>query len=190
MEIRDVVLIALLAAVMAALAVFPPLTLPLLAVPITAQSLGPMLAGGILGARRGGLALVLFLSLVAIGLPLLPGGRGGLGVFFGPTAGFLIGYIVAAFAVGFLTERFWNRLSYPLAFAICLVAGVALLYAIGLPWAAYVAKISIGTALAGSLPFIPGDIIKCAVAAAVIMIVKRSYPIISPKVPRSSVSAR
>ena len=112
-----------------------------------------------------------------------------MGVFFGPTAGFLIGYIVAAFAVGFLTERFWNRLSYPLAFAICLVAGVALLYAIGLPWAAYVAKIPIGTALAGSLPFIPGDIIKCAVAAAVIMIVKRSYPIISSKVPRSSVSA-
>ena len=108
METRDVVFIALFAAIMAGLAIFPPITLPLLGVPITAQSLGAMLAGGVLGAARGCLSMALFLTLVAFGLPLLPGGRGGLGVFFGPTGGFLIGWIFAAVAVGFLVERMWN----------------------------------------------------------------------------------
>ena len=75
LETRDVVFIALFAAILAALATFPPITLPLIGVPITAQTLGVMLAGGVIGAVRGGLSIVLFLLLVAIGLPLLAGGR-------------------------------------------------------------------------------------------------------------------
>ena len=86
---RDIVLIALFAAIMAVLGVFPPITLPLVGVPITAQSLGVMLAGGILGAKRGAMSMALFLILVAVGLPLLAGGRGGFGVFLGPSGGFL-----------------------------------------------------------------------------------------------------
>ncbi|MBK5933147.1 biotin transport system substrate-specific component [Rhodovulum imhoffii] len=179
METRDIVFIALFAAITAALAVFPPVTLPVIGVPITAQSLGVMLAGGVLGAMRGGLAIVLLLGLLAIGLPLLAGGRGGFGVFLGPTGGYLIGWAVAAFVIGFLTERFWSRLTYPGAFVICVAGGVVVLYAIGIPWSAFVAKVSLGTALAGSLPFIPGDIVKALIAAGVIVIVKRSYPIIA-----------
>ncbi|WP_029058350.1 biotin transporter BioY [Stappia stellulata] len=181
MDTRDVVFIALFAAIVAGLAVFPPITLPVVGVPVTAQSLGVMLAGGILGAVRGGLALVLFLVLVAIGLPLLAGGRGGFGVFLGPSGGFLLGWIVAASAIGFLTERFWNHLNFVVALTICLAGGVVLLYAIGVPWVAAVAEIPIGAALTGSLPFIPGDLLKSLVAAGVIVVVKRSYPIISPR---------
>lgn len=181
MDTRDVVFIALFAAIVAALAVFPPITLPAIGVPVTAQSLGVMLAGGVLGATRGALALVLFLALVAIGLPLLPGGRGGFAVFLGPTGGYLVGWIVAAYAIGLMTERLWARLNYALAFAICVLGGIVLLYAIGVPWSAAVAKVSLSTALIGSLPFIPGDIIKALVAAAVIVIVKRSYPVIAPR---------
>jgi biotin transport system substrate-specific component len=181
MQTRDVVFIALFAAIIAALAVFPPITLPVVAVPITAQSLGVMLAGGVLGAKRGGLAVVLLLVLVAIGLPLLSGGRGGLGVFFGPTAGYLVGWVAAAFVIGYLTEKLWHRLNFIYAFLICICGGVVLLYAIGIPWSAFVAKITIATAFTGSMPFIPGDIIKALVAAAVMVTVKRSYPIISPR---------
>ena len=181
LDTRDVVFIALFAAIIAALAAFPPITLPFAGVPITAQTLGVMLAGGIIGAVRGGLAIVLFLLLVAIGLPLLPGGRGGFGVFLGPTGGFLIGWIIAAFAIGYMTERLWHRLNYVLAFAICILGGVVLLYAIGVPWIALVAKIPLSTALTGSLSFIPGDIIKALIAAGVIVTVKRSYPIIKPR---------
>ncbi|WP_420409944.1 biotin transporter BioY [Hoeflea sp.] len=181
MQTRDVVFIALFAAIIAALAVFPPITLPVVAVPITAQSLGVMLAGGILGARRGALAIVLLLVLVAIGLPLLSGGRGGLGVFFGPTAGYLVGWVAAAFVIGYLTEKLWHRLNFILGFLICICGGVVVLYAIGIPWSAYVAKISIAAAFTGSMPFIPGDIVKALIAAAVMIAVKRSYPIITPR---------
>ncbi|KPP86007.1 MAG: biotin transport system substrate-specific component [Rhodobacteraceae bacterium HLUCCO07] len=181
LETRDVVFIALFAAIVASLAAFPPITLPLAGVPITAQTLGVMLAGGVIGAVRGGLAIVLFLLLVAIGLPLLPGGRGGFGVFLGPTGGFLIGWIGAAFAIGYMTEWLWDRLNFVLAFTICILGGVIVLYAIGVPWVAFVAKIPLWTALTGSLSFIPGDIVKALIAAGVIMTVKRSYPIIQPR---------
>ena len=180
METRDIVFIALFAAIMAGLAVFPPITLPLLGVPITAQSLGAMLAGGVLGTARGGLSMALFLTLVAFGLPLLPGGRGGFGVFFGPTGGFLIGWIVAAVVVGFLVERMWSGLNYLTAFLASVVGGILVLYAIGIPWVALVARIPLSKAFLGSLPFIPGDIVKSVIAAAVIVIVKQSYPIITP----------
>ena len=181
MDTRDVVFIALFAAILAALGIFPPITLPVVGVPITAQSLGVMLAGGVLGAVRGGFALILFLVLVAIGLPLLSGGRGGFGVFLGPTGGYLIGWIAAAAAIGHLTERFWDRLNYISAFGICFSGGIVLLYAVGVPWSAFVAEVTLGTAAIGSLPFIPGDIVKCVIAAGAIVTVKRSYPIIAPK---------
>lgn len=116
METRDTVFIATFAAITAALAVFPPMTLPVVGVPITAQSLGAILAGGVLGARRGGLSMILFLILVAIGLPLLSGGRGGFGVFMRPTGGFLLGWVVTAVVVGLLVERLWQRLGYVTAF--------------------------------------------------------------------------
>ena len=73
--------------------------------PITAQTLGVMLAGSVLGARRGALAVLTFLVLAAVGLPLLAGGRGGLAVFAGPSVGFLLGWVLGAWVVGWLVER-------------------------------------------------------------------------------------
>ncbi|WP_378942544.1 biotin transporter BioY [Mesorhizobium sp. ANAO-SY3R2] len=165
---------------MAALAVFPPIVLPVVGVPVTAQSLGVMLAGGVLGARRGALSIVLFLALVAMGLPLLSGGRGGIAVFLGPTAGYMAGWVFAALVIGFLVERFWGGLNTLKAFVICAVGGIVVLYAIGIPWSAAVSEISMSAAFIGSLPFLIGDLIKCYIAAVVIVTVKRSYPIIVP----------
>ncbi|EAU40083.1 biotin synthase, putative [Fulvimarina pelagi HTCC2506] len=178
---RDIVLIALFAALMAVLGAFPPLAVPLIPVPITAQSLGPMLAGGILGARRGALSMALFLLLVAIGLPLLSGGRGGLAVFAGPTVGYLFGWIAAAYVIGWLTERKWMRLGFPLAFFNCLVGGILVIYAIGVPVTTYVAGIPLWTSLAGSAPFIPGDVVKAVIAALVIVTLKRTYPLVEAR---------
>ncbi|MBU2358088.1 MAG: biotin transporter BioY, partial [Alphaproteobacteria bacterium] len=114
---RNLTLVALFAALIAALGLIPQLTLAF-GVPITAQSLGVMLCGTVLGARRGALAVLLFVLLVALGLPLLAGGRGGLGVFASPTAGFVVGFPFAAFITGLIVEN-WRQ--GPLA----LVAGVA-----------------------------------------------------------------
>ena len=85
MKTKDLAYIALFAAITAVLGLVPAVQVG--PVPITAQTLGVMLAGSILGARRGFLSQLLFLVLVAIGLPVLPGGGGGLAVFAGATAG-------------------------------------------------------------------------------------------------------
>lgn len=179
MNTKDIVFVALFAALMAALAAFPPFNIPGMGgVPITAQSLGVMLAGGLLGAKRGGAAMILFLILVAAGLPLLSGGRGGYGVFLGPSGGFLIGWIIAAFFVGFLVEKMWNELTYLKAGLAVILGGIVLLYAIGVPWVAYAAEIPLMKALVGSAAYIPGDVIKAVIAAVVIVQVKKSYPLI------------
>jgi biotin transporter BioY len=100
-SLRAIPLIALFAALLAVLGLIPKIDLPL-GVPITLQTLGVMLAGCMLGAKRGFQALMLFLFAVALGLPLLSGGRGGLGVFFAPSSGYLIGWPLGALATGAL----------------------------------------------------------------------------------------
>ena len=84
MKTRDLVYVALFAAIVAVLGLLPPVPVPGIPVPITAETLGVMLAGSVLGGRRGGLALLVFLAVVAVGAPVLSGGRGGIGVFYGP----------------------------------------------------------------------------------------------------------
>ena len=128
---RNLTYIALFAALVAILGLVPQITLAA-GVPITAQSLGIMLCGTVLGAKRGALAVLLFLALVAAGLPLLSGGRGGLGVFTGPSVGFLIGFPIAAFVAGWIMSR--TTLPVGLAAgAASIIGGVAVLYAFGIP---------------------------------------------------------
>ena len=160
---RNVVLIALFAALIAVLGLIPKINL-ISGVPITAQSLGVMLCGTILGAKRGAMAVLLFLFMVAVGLPLLPGGRGGLGVFMGPSAGFLFGFPIAAFVAGFIVEKTY---SIPLHWAAMLgafVGGVVALYIPGIAGMAVTLDKSLVEAAGFALPFIPGDLIKVVLA--------------------------
>ena len=135
-------------------------------VPITLQTLVVMLVGAALGSRRGALAALLYLAEGATGLPVFASG-GGLFYLLGPTAGYLWSYPIAAFVVGWLCERGLDR-----SFATSLLAmlpGSIIIYLIGVPWLAFVVHLSLGQALiAGLLPFIPGDIIKVIIAAALL----------------------
>ncbi len=176
MNTKDIVYIALFAALIAVLGVFPPITVPVIGVPITAQSMGVMLAGALAGAKRGGLAVVLFLLLVAVGLPLLSGGRGGVGVFFGASAGFLFAYPLAAVIIGSLFERNATLPTWPVAFAYVTLGGILFLYAIGIPWIAVVANIPLSKAAIGSIAYIPGDLIKAGLTVAITLGVRRAYP--------------
>ncbi len=180
MRIQDLVYIALFAALTAVLGLIPRIDLGIVPVPITAQTLGPMLAGSILGARRGGASQVLFLALVAAGLPLLAGGRGGLGVFATPSAGFIVGFPIAAAVIGFGTERLWSRLSFLNSFGLNILGGIGAVYLIGIPALAAIGGLTLQNAAIGSGVFIPGDLVKAALAAWVAMFVKRGYPLISP----------
>ena len=166
MKERSIALIALFAALIAVLGLFPSFML-ITGVPISAQSLGVMLAGTVLGARRGALAVLLFLLLVALGLPLLAGGRGGLGVFVGPTAGFLFGWPVAAMVTGWIIAR-WRGVDLSVAAGVgALVGGVLVLYAFGVAGMMAFAGLSPLQAITALAAFIPGDIIKAVVAGLV-----------------------
>lgn len=182
MTTRDIVLVALFAAVIVALGLMPPITLGFIPVPITLQTLGVMLAGAISGPVRGGLSAALVILLVVIGLPVLAGGRGGLGIMAGPSGGFLLGWVPGAFVTGWLAQRLSSRGSgaaketAALVLA-CLVGGIGAVYALGIPWLAWVTDLGFAGAAVGSAVFLPGDCAKAVMAALVARGVQRAYPV-------------
>ena len=176
MNTKDIVYIALFAALTAALGLFPPLTLPAVGVPITAQSMGVMLAGALAGSKRGGLALLLFVVLVAIGMPLLAGGRGGFGMFLGPSGGFILSWPIAAFLIGWLIERHKGETPLVLSMVYIAIGGVGVVYLIGVPWLAFAAELTLTQAITGSAGFIPGDLVKEVLAALITRGVRKAYP--------------
>ncbi len=173
---RDLALIAIFAGLVAALGIVPAFTPPGFSVPITAQSLGVMLAGAILGARRGGLALVLFLVLVATGLPLLAGGRGGLGVFAGPSVGFLLAWPVAAYVIGWLSERAGTTYKLHWGIVANFVGGIVVVYVGGIVGMAAVLGLSLPAATVATWIYVPGDAVKVVIAALVARGVHAAYP--------------
>ncbi|MGE5618884.1 MAG: biotin transporter BioY [Sphingomonadaceae bacterium] len=163
-RMRNLTSVALFAALTVALgAVYIPL--PWSPIPITGQTLGAMLAGGVLGARRGLQSMLVVMVLVAVGLPVLAGGRGGLGVFVGPTAGYLVAWPIVALFIGWAVERIpFGKASLPLLLATN-IAGAFLIYVPGVLWMAYVTSIPVHQAVVvGVLPFIPGDMVKAFAA--------------------------
>jgi biotin transport system substrate-specific component len=172
---RNLSFIALFAALIAALGLIPKIDLAF-GVPITAQGLGVMLCGTVLGARRGFLAVLLFLFLVALGLPLLAGGRGGLGVFVGPTAGYLAGFALAALVTGLVAERVPAR---GLAIGMSLAAiagGILVMHFCGIIGMALVLDKTLGEATMLALPFIPGDLVKAVLAGLITATLVRARP--------------
>ena len=178
MTTRDMTFVALFAALTAACAVFPPFQPPFVPAPIIVQNIGVMLAGSILGAKRGSLSLLLFVVLVAVGMPILSGWRGGFGVILGPTGGFILSWIAAAYVVGWLVEKNWKRLGFWNLFLFNVIGGIVVVYVIGIPWLAAVANMELDKAFAASAIFVPGDIAKAVVASFAALLVKRSYPLI------------
>jgi biotin transport system substrate-specific component len=178
---KDSVYSAMMAGLITVMALFPPIPLALSLTPVTLQSLGVMLAGSLLGAKRGFLALMLFLSLMIANFPVLSGLMGGAQQFFTVSGGFLISWPIAAYIIGWLTERFWNKLNFLVMFLINFIGGIGIVYIIGVPWMSYVAKISLLHGFYFSLSFLIGDIIKVLIATWIGLIFKRHYPLIHPR---------
>lgn len=171
---RNLTHIALFAAFIAVLGLVPKIDL-MSGVPITAQSLGIMLCGTVLGAKRGALAVLLFLLLVAMGLPLLSGGRGGLGVFASPSVGFLIGFPVAAFVAGAIVEK--TRVSVGIAAGIgAFFGGIVVLYAFGTVGMAVVLGKTLSEAALLNVPYLAGDAIKVAIASLITQAIAQARP--------------
>lgn len=160
---KNVALIALFAALIAALGLIPKLTLGF-GVPITAQTLGVMLCGTVLGSKRGTLSVLLFLLLVAIGLPLLSGGRGGLGVFATPSAGFLLGWPFAALVTGLIVEKWRGGSLAVVAGVASVIGGIVVMYAFGVAGMSVALDKSLVEAAVLVTAFIPGDLVKAVIA--------------------------
>ncbi len=174
-DVTDIARIAVFAAIVAVLGL-PGGVAVFGSVPITAQTLGVMLAGAVLGAWRGAISLIVFLALVALGLPLLAGGHGGLAVFVGPSAGYLFGWILGAFVVGLIVHFGGRNLSWSRTIIGVLVGGIVVIYAIGIPVQAVVTRLPLGETALQSLVFIPGDLIKAAITVVITMTLVRAYP--------------
>lgn len=175
-ETGDIARIAVFAAIIAVLGV--PGAIPVFggAVPITAQTLGVMLAGAILGPWLGALSVIVVEILVLVGLPLLSGGHGGAGVFAGPTVGYLIGWIFGAFIIGAIIRADGRKPPWWRVAIGCFVGGVIVIYAFGVPLQALVTHLPLGPTALISLVFLPGDIVKVVITTVVVMALWRAYP--------------
>lgn len=177
LNVRDLAQIAIFAALIAALGFPGAISLGASVVPITLQTLGVMLAGAILGARKGFFAVLLLLVLAAAGLPLLSGGRGGL-VWFtsSPSAGYLYGWLLGVLVIGFLTARLLPRYRFWPALAATTLGGIVVVYLIGVPVTAINLGLPLWAAIIDSAKFLPGDLVKVVVTVLVAAQVHRAYP--------------
>jgi biotin transport system substrate-specific component len=140
--------------------------LPFTPIPLTGQVFAVLLTGALLGSRLGALAMFAYLIEGASGLPFFYGGRsGGAHLLFSPTAGYLWAYPVAAFVTGYLAERVWDR-RYFWALAAMALGSLVILFG---GWLGLLRFMPAAQAFQqGVAPFIVGDIIKIALAAAVL----------------------
>ena len=169
------VLVALFAALIAVLGLVP--AFPLASgVPITGQSLGIMLCGTILGAKKGGMAALFFVVLTLVGLPLLAGGRGGIGLLAGASAGFIIGFPIAAYTTGWLMEK---TKSVDIQISVSLssvVGGIIILYIPGLIGMMVNAGMSLNAAIIAVSVYLPGDVLKVILATIVTSAIFKARP--------------
>jgi len=141
--------------------------LPFSPVEVTGETLAVLLAGLALGPRRGMASVLVFLGEGAIGLPVFQGATGGAAMLVGPTGGYLWGFILAAGLVGYLAQRGAARRHWTLL--LVLVAGNLVIYLTGAGWLSRVLPGGLAAAImAGIVPFLPGDAVKCLIAAGVL----------------------
>ena len=166
-SLRAFVLVALGTALMALSA---KVNLPLPYVPMTLQSLVVLMIGAAYGWRLGSATMIAYLAEGAMGLPVFAGPVGGLAPLVGPTAGYLFGFVAAAFITGWLAERGWDR-SVALLFA-AMAVGHIVIFAAGFGWLA----LGLGAAKAwqvGVAPFIAASLVKNALGATLMPAVRR-----------------
>lgn len=150
-----------------ALALFAQIAIPLphTPVPITGQSFAVLMLGVLLGSRKGAASVMAYLAQGACGLPFFAGGKAGLAILSGVTAGYFAGFVAAAYVAGWLAEKGADRNVFTSVLAM--LVGTAVIFAFGLSWLSVI--LPAGSVLAlGLYPFLPGALIKL-VAAAVLL---------------------
>ncbi len=153
------------------LALASQISVPMVPVPITLQTLAITMIGVLYGWRLGALTVLAWLGEAMMGLPVLANGSGGLAPFVGPTAGYLVAFPIIAALAGFLAEKDWTGSHVVKSFLAHLSANILCLV-IGGAWLGYLIGAEKGLAL-GVTPFILGAVLKSALAAALLMALAR-----------------
>ena len=167
-SVFPMILTSLCAAIIAVLA---QIIIPLPLIPITGQTLAIGLVVTILGLKHGTYAVLLYILLGAIGLPVFQSFTGGLGILFGPTGGYIIGFIPTALVIGFYLKK--TRLTFTHAL-VANILGMLVTLAFGAVWLKYLAELSwTGALLSGVIPFLIVGVIKAILAAWVGVIVRQ-----------------
>jgi biotin transport system substrate-specific component len=141
-------------------------------VPITGQTFAVLMVAALLGSRRGVLCLLTYIAAGALGLPVFAQGKAGLVALVGPTGGYLAGFVAAAYVVGTLAERGWDR--RVLTTILAMVVGNLVIYSFGLTWLSCLARLfgaslgSAGVLVVGLYPFLIGDVLKIVLAAVLL----------------------
>lgn len=171
--------VALVLAGAALVALLAQVTIPLPIVPITGQTLGVLVVGAALGARRGAAALTTYMLTGLAGLPVFAGFTGTIAAVATPSFGFILGFIPAAFLAGWFAERTWDR--RPWLAMVGFVAASIVPFLVGVPYMAYILNVVMGAGYdlggiiaVGVTPFIAGGVVKAAIAAIVIPAAWRS----------------
>ena len=172
---RDLAQIAVFAALIVVLGLPGQLAIGSGGVPITLQTLGVMLAGSLLGWRKGVLS-VLAVMVIGLALPVLAGGRTTLTSLAGPTAGFLIGWIPAVIVIGLLTARVMPRYRLIPGLLINILGGIVVIYAVGVAGMLLRTELTFTGSLAANTVFLPGDLLKAIVTAVVATQVHKARP--------------
>ena len=148
--------------------------LPLPYVPMTLQTLVVLMIGAAYGWRLGSATVIAYLAEGAIGLPVFAGPVGGLTPLIGPTAGYLYGFVLAAFATGWLSQRGWDRSVVWLFVAMAI--GHVLILGTGFAWLAFGMKLGVDKAwLVGIVPFIAASLVKNALGATLVPAIRRLF---------------
>ena len=160
-EVKTMVLIALMAAITCILGPMS-LTIPVSVVPISLTNLAVYFTVYVLGMKRGTVSYLVYLLLGLVGLPVFSGYTGGAGKLFGPTGGYLIGFIFMALICGFFIDKWQTKLYLHV---LGMVLGTIVCYIFGTVWLAIQVHMGFYQALAsGVLPFIIGDLVKIVIA--------------------------
>lgn len=163
--VRDLILVSLFAALTVVMS-YISIPLPFSPVPLTGQTFAVMLAGLLLGAKRGALSQAIYALLGVAGLPVFSGGRAGLGHLLGPTGGFIFGFVAGAFLIGLMMEK-RKRPTFAYLLLSAATGGILAVYIPGIVQLALVTGMTASRAVLVMLPYLPGDVLKVVATSLV-----------------------
>lgn len=147
-------------------AILSQIAIPIGAVPINLATFSVLCSGALLGAKYGAISQIVYMLIGAVGVPVFTMFGGGMGILFGPTGGYIVGYILSSWIVGYIVERFGNKIYF---LALAMILGIVTYMTVGTLWFMYITKSSLWQSLITCvIPFLFGDILKAGLAATIV----------------------